>query len=87
MLSFSVSETEEYKKMMPCVKNKCIKLPICKQKSIVKCDDLLKFQQEIQLLSIKKTGSKDMINGIFDSYVVINEILPRVYGIEKEYNI
>ena len=84
MLTFHTVEIEKYKTTIPCIKNRCLKYAVCKHKSIIACDDLLEFQQNIQLLAAKRKGATDMTDGVFDSYVVINEILLKVYGIRKE---
>jgi len=70
--------TKPTKPTIPCIENKCLKFPVCRNKDIIICDLLLKRYKEIEE------------EGSWDAWDVIRDWFGRLHNIrlpDHEYSV
>jgi len=66
--------------MIPCIEIKCLKYPVCKQKTLVTCDLLREYCNELTLNKFPNN------NPIWMNWKDMGNSFPKLLGVEKENN-
>jgi len=63
--------------IIPCVKDKCLKYPVCRHKASVKCEALLLYYYEVyhEITEVKRYHR--------DVWNIMNEVLPNLDNIKR----
>ena len=68
---------------IPCVKDKCLKYPICKSRAIIECSPL----KEYYMIQIGDAEGKQMLDEIDKLWTIIHKYLPSVSVINSNYTV